>query len=122
MPNEPKTQALLDSSLSLLEALPEVQRKAPCHGRVEDLETLVPAQWWKTVFADSLYLKTDGDVVEDPEITLKEITLLESKPAIKNIFERASGESLESKFLIFKLGKLVETPAKILDLCCGQGY
>ena len=46
-----------------------------CHGRVkeDDFERMVPAQWWKTVFADGLYLKTDGDVVEDPEITREEI-------------------------------------------------
>ena len=46
-----------------------------CHGIVkeEDFEKMIPAQWWKTVFADDLYLKTDGDVVEDPEITREEI-------------------------------------------------
>jgi hypothetical protein len=46
-----------------------------CHGVVkeEDFEKMVPSQWWKTVFADDLYLKTDGDVVEDPEITREEI-------------------------------------------------
>jgi hypothetical protein len=46
-----------------------------CFGRVNeaDFERMVPAQWWKTVFADGLYLKTDGDVVEDPEITKEEI-------------------------------------------------
>lgn len=49
-----------------------------CHGRVKegDFERMVPAQWWKTVFADGLYLKTDGDVVEDPEITREEIRLV----------------------------------------------
>lgn len=46
-----------------------------CHGRVaaEDFEKMVPAQWWKSVFADAMYLKTDGDVVEDPLITEEEI-------------------------------------------------
>ena len=50
-------------------------RNSVCHGRVpeEDFEKMVPDQWWKTVFADGLYLKTDGDVVEDPEITKEEI-------------------------------------------------
>jgi hypothetical protein len=49
--------------------------KPPCHGRVteDDFEKMVPAQWWKHVFADSYYLKTDGDVVEDPEITKEEL-------------------------------------------------
>lgn len=48
---------------------------ATCHGRVveDDFERMVPAQWWKHVFADAYYLKTDGDVVEDPEITKEEL-------------------------------------------------
>lgn len=50
-------------------------RTGICHGRVaeNDFEKMVPAQWWKAVFADGLYLKTDGDVVEDPEITKEEL-------------------------------------------------
>jgi hypothetical protein len=46
-----------------------------CFGRVQvsEFEHMVPAQWWKAVFADSMYLKTDGDVVEDPLITEEEI-------------------------------------------------
>ncbi|KAJ3053933.1 hypothetical protein HDU99_007875, partial [Rhizoclosmatium hyalinum] len=43
-----------------------------CHGRVDDLESMVPAEWWTQVFNDSMYLKTDGDVVEDPEVTKQE--------------------------------------------------
>ncbi|GJJ70055.1 hypothetical protein EMPS_02404 [Entomortierella parvispora] len=75
-----------------------------CHGRVQNPENYVPKAWWKNVFGDSLYLQTDGDVVEDPAITLAEIRLLESHEAIRSIFQ--------------------ETPAektRILDLCCGQG-
>jgi hypothetical protein len=49
--------------------------KTNCYGRVvdDDFERMVPAQWWKQVFADNYYLKTDGDVVEDPEITKEEL-------------------------------------------------
>lgn len=51
-----------------------------CHGRVreQDFENMIPAQWWKDLFADDLYLKTDGDVVEDPEITKEEIRQVSS--------------------------------------------
>ena len=64
-----------------------------CHGRISDLEMMVPPQWWKTVFADGLYLKTDGDVIEDPEITQEEIALLESEEVINRIFQRGKSVS-----------------------------
>lgn len=64
-------------------------------GPVADLEKHLPAEWWKTLF-NSLYLKTDGDVVECPENTQYEVDLL--------------------------LGAThLDKNAKILDLCCGQG-
>ncbi|KAJ3008041.1 hypothetical protein HKX48_008806 [Thoreauomyces humboldtii] len=85
---------------------------AVCHGRVSDLGAMVPKQWWQTVFADAMYLKTDGDVVEDAEITKEEVGLLESDPAIMNIFVR--GGSAEK-------GTASARPARVLDLCCGQG-
>lgn len=64
-------------------------------GPVEDLESYVKADWWRDIF-NANYLRTDGDVVGDPEITATEI----------------------DAFL-----DLVEVPpdAMILDLCCGQG-
>lgn len=93
-----------------------------CHGPVNDVdfEKMVPAQWWKTLFADELYLKTDGDVVEDPEITREEIRLtsriplttpcpsrmLENNSQILSILQKKNGHP---------------SPTKILDLCCGQG-
>ena len=52
---------------------------------------MVPAHWWTTIFADSMYLKTDGDVIEDPEITKEEINLLESDPQIKAILDGSRG-------------------------------
>lgn len=59
----------------------------PCFGKLKDLEMMVPPQWWKTVFADSTYLKTDGDCVEDPQITKEEVTLLLSNARIKSLIE-----------------------------------
>lgn len=64
-------------------------------GPVSDLEKHLPASWWKTLF-NSLYLKTDGDVVENYNNTKADIDLLINK--------------LKPEF-----------NDKILDLCCGQG-
>ncbi|KAJ3385812.1 hypothetical protein HDU92_002841 [Lobulomyces angularis] len=89
-------------------------RKQVCYGRVNDLESKIKQNWWKDIFADNMYLKTDGDVVEDPEITTDEIKLLEADDDILNIFLRGSKQS-EDEFL------RTAEPAKILDLCCGQG-
>ncbi|MBI5417359.1 methyltransferase domain-containing protein [Candidatus Poribacteria bacterium] len=64
-------------------------------GPVPNLEKHVHPDWWRGLF-NSLYLKTDADVVDDNNITRKEIDLCVN---------------------ILKL-----TPDdKILDLCCGQG-
>ena len=64
-------------------------------GPVEDLESYVKADWWRDIF-NANYLRTDGDVVEDPEITESEV----------------------DAYL-----EMVDVPrdAAILDLCCGQG-
>ncbi|KAF9982958.1 hypothetical protein BGZ75_005576 [Mortierella antarctica] len=88
--------------------LPTSLPTAICHGRVQDAESRVPDAWWKTVFGDNLYLQTDGDVVEDPAITLEEIRLLESYGPIQNIFQSTTS-----------IGGTART--QILDLCCGQG-
>lgn len=64
-------------------------------GPVQNLEDHVSPDWWRKIF-NSLYLKTDGDVVEDRTITSQEIEL----------FVEILNPSPDSK---------------ILDLCCGQG-
>ncbi len=64
-------------------------------GPVDDLESYVKADWWRDIF-NANYLRTDGDVVEDPEITDAEI----------DAFLRMAE---------------VGEDAVILDLCCGQG-
>lgn len=64
-------------------------------GPVSDLERHLPSDWWNGLF-NSLYLKTDGDVVENSENTRREVDLLVSAAGL--------------------------TPTdRILDLCCGQG-
>lgn len=64
-------------------------------GPVENLESYVKADWWRNLF-NANYLRTDGDVVRDEDITRKEV----------DIFLEALGLSKDSR---------------ILDLCCGQG-
>lgn len=64
-------------------------------GPVKDLEEYVLKDWWRKIF-NFLYLKTDGDIVDDQKITKEEIDL------------------------ILKILK-PKPEDKILDLCCGQG-
>ncbi len=64
-------------------------------GQVSNLERHVDPHWWGKIF-NAMYLKTDGDVVEDLKITRKEI----------------------DHFMDF-LGITLED--RVLDLCCGQG-
>jgi D-alanine-D-alanine ligase len=64
-------------------------------GPVDSLEEHVQPDWWSNIF-NSLYLKTDADVVEDVNITRREVDLFSE---------------------ILKL----TTDDTILDLCCGQG-
>lgn len=64
-------------------------------GPVPNLEEYVHPDWWRAIF-NSLYLKTDADVVDDQNITRQEVDLFSE---------------------IIKL----QSEDKILDLCCGQG-
>ncbi len=64
-------------------------------GPVSDLERHLPSEWWKGLF-NSLYLKTDGDVVENHENTKRDVDALVQNLAIK-------------------------PEDRVLDLCCGQG-
>lgn len=64
-------------------------------GPVPNLEEYVQPDWWRRIF-NSLYLKTDADVVDDHSITIREVDLFSE-------ILRLSPEN------------------KILDLCCGQG-
>ena len=64
-------------------------------GPVEDLESYVKADWWRHIF-NANYLRTDGDVVEDPAIT---------------------GDEIDAFLELVS----VDENSSILDLCCGQG-
>ena len=56
-------------------------------GPISNLEQHLQPDWWKRIF-NSMYLKTDADVVEDNQITKKEVDLFQK---ILNIKE---GETL----------------------------
>jgi D-alanine-D-alanine ligase len=64
-------------------------------GPVDSLEDHVQPDWWRNIF-NYLYLKTDADVVDDLNITRKEVDL-------------------------FSIILNFTTDDTILDLCCGQG-
>ncbi|OQC71260.1 MAG: tRNA (uracil(54)-C(5))-methyltransferase [Euryarchaeota archaeon ADurb.Bin009] len=64
-------------------------------GPVPNLEEHVKSDWWRRIF-NHLYLKTDGDVVDDQRIT---------------------GREIDRVARVLRLGP----DEKILDLCCGQG-
>ncbi len=64
-------------------------------GPVPDLERHLPSDWWNSLF-NSLYLKTDGDIIENDRNTAAEVDLL------------------------LKVSELDKNDS-ILDLCCGQG-
>jgi D-alanine-D-alanine ligase len=66
-----------------------------CLGPVADLEQHLPAEWWRKLF-NALYVKTDGDVVENNENTRREVDFIIAAAAI-------------------------QPHSSILDLCCGQG-
>jgi D-alanine-D-alanine ligase len=67
----------------------------PTLGPVDNLEKYLRPDWWRRIF-NSMYLKTDADVVEDKLITKNEVELFTS---------------------ILKMPK----DCAILDLACGQG-
>jgi SAM-dependent methyltransferase len=84
-------------------------------GHVESLYPHVKEDWWKGAF-NELYLRTDGDVVEDPAITEAECKDMLDIQAVASIFGRTSQAAGENCS-----GKNVETTIRVLDLCCGQG-
>ena len=96
-----KPSPIRQDTLNGIENHSSTPTQSVCYGRLKDLEMMVPAQWWKTVFADSMYLKTDGDVIEDPEITNEEIALLESDKRIHSLLLNGVDKSLERGFFIF---------------------
>jgi len=70
-------------------------KSAPPNGPVANLEEHVPADWWRTLF-NSTYLKTDGDVVDNDDITRREVDHFVSTLRLA-------------------------PDSTVLDLCCGQG-
>lgn len=69
--------------------------KLNCLGPIADLEKHLPSEWWRDLF-NSLYLKTDADVIENEVNTKNDIDCVIQSTGIP-------------------------PSHKILDLCCGQG-
>jgi D-alanine-D-alanine ligase len=78
---------------------PDSKKRGKQNGRsigpVPNLEDHVQSDWWRGIF-NHLYLKTDGDVVDDQQITGREIDRF-------------------SQILH------LQPDEQVLDLCCGQG-
>jgi D-alanine-D-alanine ligase len=88
------------ASQTVTPTAPKVKRtKRPsarsCLGPVGDLEQHLPSEWWRKLF-NALYVKTDGDVVENAENTKRDVDFIVAAAA-------------------------VQPHSHILDLCCGQG-
>jgi len=92
-PVAPKTQPVPSKT----QPAKKPKRPSPrsCLGPVADLEQHLPAEWWRKLF-NALYVKTDGDVVENNENTRRDVDFIVSAAAI-------------------------QPHSQILDLCCGQG-
>ncbi|HPQ22317.1 MAG TPA: methyltransferase domain-containing protein [Saprospiraceae bacterium] len=65
------------------------------NGPINNLEEYLKSDWWKRIF-NSMYIKTDADVVEDELITSSEVDLICDIVKLKN-------------------------GSNVLDLACGQG-
>lgn len=70
-------------------------RRGRTLGPVSDLERHLPQDWWRTLF-NALYLKTDGDVVENGSNTVRDIDMVVAAAGL------VPGD-------------------RVLDICCGQG-
>lgn len=82
-------------------------------GRVESLFPYVKQDWWKDAFNEE-YLRTDGDVVEDPLITEAECAEMLRIPGVASIFDPGPIVGSEN-------GTGTANSVRVLDLCCGQG-
>jgi len=66
-----------------------------CLGPIADLEAHLPEDWWAQLF-NAIYVKTDGDVVENVQNSQRDVDLIIQLTGIQPDY-------------------------RILDLCCGQG-
>ncbi|OAA53195.1 hypothetical protein ISF_08927 [Cordyceps fumosorosea ARSEF 2679] len=80
---------------------------APIVGPVASLFPHVKKHWWKTVF-DEFYLRTDGDVFDDPRVTETECQEILRLPHVAGLFAPKQPQQNDE-------------PVRVLDLCCGQG-
>ena len=82
----------------ILQAKKNGQNSISVLGPVENLELHLQPDWWRRIF-NSMYLKTDADVVEDKTITNSEVSLFTSILNVskdKNILDLACGQGRHS--------------------------
>ncbi len=56
---------------------------------MSDLERHLPSDWWRTLF-NSLYLETDGDIIENDRNTRAEVDLLLKSAGLTRNDQRGS--------------------------------
>jgi hypothetical protein len=78
-------------------------------GRLDSLEDFVNPEWWKYIF-DSIYLKTDADVVMDDELTEKEVDIfleiIKPKRMIEYLIWLVVKEGIQLNFIKEDIEKL----------------
>jgi SAM-dependent methyltransferase len=93
-------------------------------GSVESIISHVKPDWWTSAFQET-YLRTDGDVVENPAITESECLEILNNPLVKVLWTKnAEGTDgvLDGTVKVGDEMKRDVSSLHVLDLCCGQGW
>jgi SAM-dependent methyltransferase len=80
-------------------------------GPVKSILSHVKDDWWANAFNET-YLRTDGDVCENPAITEKECLAILENALVANLFSKANQKGSNTD---------KAEPLRVLDLCSGQG-
>ena len=78
----PATAPALAAAVVAKNKKPRRGNARACLGPVADLEQHLPAEWWRKLF-NALYVKTDGDVVENNENTRREVDFILSAAPVQ---------------------------------------
>lgn len=95
-------------------------------GRVDSILSHVKPNWWTSGFQET-YLRTNGDVVEDPSITASECRIILSHPLVRELIGskekggKGAVHAAEETAGVSDSSKHDATSLRLLDLCCGQG-
>lgn len=96
----------------------------PVIGAVESILSRVKPDWWTSAFQET-YLRTDGDVVENPAITESECLEILNTQLVRALWARSArgtnGVSAGADDSCHDDLKRDVSSLRVLDLCCGQG-